>query len=89
MSPTRKEPDTSTYCGRFAVRLRELREEAELSIEELAEQIAKHNDSGRKSPGARAIYQWEQAKSMPPFELLPVIATSLCLKSPRKLIPQN
>ena len=50
MSPARKQPDTSTYAGRFAVHIRELRLKKGLSVEELAE---------RSGIPPTSIYNWE------------------------------
>ena len=78
MSPARKSPDTSTYSGRFAVRLRSLREKAGLTVPQLAELVgAKMN----------TVYSWEQGSRSPNMEDLPIIAEALELKNVRSLIP--
>ncbi len=64
----RKEIDTSTYTGRFAERLKMLREKAGLSVEELAER------SGIPSP---TLYRWEQGAKAPSIERFPELAAAL------------
>ena len=88
MSPAAKAPDQSTYSGRFAARLRMLREKAGLSVDEVVERIAKYNTSGRNSPKLQAIYGWEQSKASPHLDLLPAIAKSLKVKV-RELMPEK
>ncbi len=64
----RKPIDTSTYEGRFAARLKMLREKAGLSVDELAEK------SGIPS---LTLYRWERAERNPPFNDLPQLAESV------------
>ena len=80
MSPARKELDTSTYSGRFAVRLRFLREKAGLSHEELAEKV-----------GVKPItvYTWELGTRAPNIADLPEIADALKLSGIRLLFPNK
>ena len=80
MSPARKSPDTSTYSGRFAVRLRSLREKAGLSVEELADELEISTIS---------VYKWEQGKSAPNVADFLKIAEALQLKSVRTLFPEK
>ena len=80
MSPARKEPDKSTYSGRFAVRLKMLRERAELSVQELAEILEVQSIT---------VYKWEQAKSAPNVADLPKVAEALKLKSVRTIFPEK
>jgi len=57
MSPrARKEVDTSTYGGRFAARLRMLREKAGYSVEQLAE---------ASGVPRTTIFNWESGISKP------------------------
>lgn len=79
MSRKRKEVDTSTYEGRFAVRLRTLREKKKLTVEELAE--------GSGIPAA-TIYTWESARFTPGLGHLPKLAKALQLKV-RTLLPEK
>ena len=80
MARPRKAVDTSTYTGRFAVRLKSLREKAGLSVDELAELL---------EVKVITIYKWEQAKSAPNVADFPKIAESLGLKSIRTLFPEK
>lgn len=64
----KKEVDTSTYAGRFAVRLRELRERAGLSVEKLAA------ESGIPAP---TLFDYESSRRNPSIDRLPAIAIAL------------
>ena len=79
MSPARKEPDTRMYSGRFADRLRTLRERAGLSIEDM---VAKTGIT------QRTLYSYEAGERMPPYDTLPIIAETLGVKV-RTLLPEN
>ena len=68
-----KPVDESTYAGRFAARLRKLRENAGLTGEEMADAITK---AGYKCP-KRTYYDWEACESQPPMNALPFIAQAL------------
>lgn len=89
MSPAHTDPDESSYTGRFGARLRELRLEAGMSVEELAAAIAKNNTSRLNTPTARTIYGWEAGVSSPHIGLFPAISKSLRLRSCRHLIPES
>jgi transcriptional regulator with XRE-family HTH domain len=80
MSPARKEPDTSTYSGRFAVRLRSLREKAGLTHEEVATAM---------SVTLNTIYHWEQGKHFPKPDQLPQLMEILKLKTVWALFPKR
>ena len=79
MSPRqRKEVDTSTYSGRFAVRLRMLRDKT-VSADEFAE----------KHGFARATYySWEIGYATPSFDKLPELAKAFGMPV-RTLIPKE
>ena len=79
MSPARKQPDTSTYSGRFAVRLRSLREKAGLTVEEMSEKTGIH---------WRTLYGWEAGRTEPNFDSLPILAEVLGLE-PRTILPKK
>jgi transcriptional regulator with XRE-family HTH domain len=74
----RKQVDTSTYTGRFAARLKELREKRKLTVEELAEK------SGIPD---KTLYRWEAATHMPSVDKLPELAKALKIKV-RSLLPE-
>lgn len=79
MTPIKREADLSTYAGRFAARLRELREKAGLSQAEFAEKIESNQ---------RTVSNWEVARCAPPLELFPAIASAL-KTSIRNLMPKE
>jgi len=79
MARPRKEIDTSTYTGRFAARLKMLRERAGMSVEELAEQ------SGIP---VQTLYKWERAHSAPAIDRFPELAEALAVKA-RTLLPAD
>lgn len=80
MTPARKEPDQTTYSGRFAVRLRSLREKAKLSPEQVSEAL---------SVSLAAIYHWESGRSRPDVEYYPILAKLYKISSPRTLLPEK
>jgi transcriptional regulator with XRE-family HTH domain len=75
----RKAVDTSTYSGRFAERLRTLREKKKMTVEELAEA------SGIPT---RTLWNWESATSQPIIGQLPQLAQALGVKV-GKLMPDE
>jgi len=80
MSPRKRKPvDTETYEGRFAVRLRTLREKAKLTHEEAAKAL----EVPKKS-----IYNWEAAISVPPLGTFPTLAETYGV-SVRVLMPEK
>lgn len=79
MGRKRKEIDISTYTGRFAVRLRELREAAKLSVEELAEKSGLPKGT---------LYDWESAAKVPGIDRFPMLANALGVK-PGDLLPDE
>jgi len=80
MTPARKEPDANTYSGRFAIRLKQLREKAGLTVPELAERVG---------ISAKTIYNWESGRSEPCQNYYPILSESLGLKNIRSLIPEK
>jgi transcriptional regulator with XRE-family HTH domain len=78
MSRSRKEVDTSTFVGRFAVRLRSLWEKRKMTVEQLAE---------ASGITAATIYDWEKARCNPGIERLPLLAEALQIKV-RTLLPE-
>lgn len=83
MAPAPKEPDKKRYSGRLAARIRFLREEAGLTVEELAEKIT---DAGH-SIATPSLYHWENGNRVPSIDALPAIAKALKLKSVSELLP--
>ena len=77
--PSRKEPDTQKYSGRFAVRLRTLREKAGLTVEDIA---------ALTSIPVQTLYNWERGKRQPPYDALPILAQAYGVKI-RTLLPEN
>lgn len=88
MSPAAKQPDETTYGGRFAARLRILREKSGLSVDEVIERMKKFNSGSKKVPGIQAYYGWEQGSASPHLELLPAIAKAFKVKI-RELLPEK
>jgi transcriptional regulator with XRE-family HTH domain len=78
MAAKKKPADLSSYSGRFAARLRELREKAGLSVEDAA---------GALGVSLRTYYSWESGEYAPPLNKLPDLATTLNLKTVGGLFP--
>ena len=78
--PARKEPDKTTYAGKFAARLRSLREKTGLTPEEFAEKMG---------VTVGTIYHWESAYSFPKVEQLQLLANVLGIKSVKTLFPNG
>ena len=76
----RKTIDTSNYEGRFAARLKELREKKKMTAEELSERIG---------VTVNTVYHWEKAHSFPKCAQLPILAEALKLKNVRLLFPEK
>jgi transcriptional regulator with XRE-family HTH domain len=76
----RKEIDLSTYEGRFAARLRELREKAKLSPEQVAEALG---------VSLAMVYNYEQAIHTPKVSAYPKLAELFKLKTVNSLLPEN
>ena len=78
MARPRKEVDQSTYEGRFAARLKALREKAGLTIKETAEEIGVTAD---------AVYRWESGLNFPRISFFPPLAKLYGLKRGRDILP--
>ena len=76
----RKAIDESTYTGRFAVRLKMLREKRGMSVEELAETL---------EVSQITVYTWELGTRAPNIADLPKIADALELSGIRLLLPNK
>lgn len=85
MSPAARTPDETTYSGRFAARLRMLREKAGLSVDDVVENLR----SQGYQLGERSYYNWESGRAIPPMNVFPLLAQTLKQKTPRSLLPQS
>ena len=81
----KKDPDLSTYSGRFAARLRALRESTGMSGQEFAKALV----SAGYQIAERTYYRWETGVAEPPYDALPVLAKLLKQSSPRLLFPSK
>ena len=79
MSPARVEPNTNIYSGRFAERLRKLREKAGMSIEDLVTATGIPRTT---------LYNWEAGIRMSPVDTYPILAEALGVKV-RTLLPDE
>jgi len=79
MNPARKEPDVSTYSGRFAVRLRTLREKKGLAVQEVADAVGVAKST---------VYHWETGHVAPPVDTYPKLAETFGVKV-RTLFPES
>ena len=72
--PAKKEIDTSTYRGRFAARLRELRGDKDVAA------VLKSLEKSRHGIGRATYYNWESAVTDPPLNTIPALAKALGCK---------
>ena len=80
MSPRpRHTVDTSTYSGRFAERLRQLRDNAELTTRELAE---------KTGIPLSTIQSWDGGRKSPSIDNFPALAKALGV-TVRNLMPKE
>ena len=79
----KKSPDLSSYSGRFAARLRTLREKTGLTGQEFAQALVREG----YQLAERTYYRWETGLAEPPYDALPTLAKLLGQKSPRTLFP--
>ncbi len=80
MMVPKKKPDDSTYSGRFAIRLYELRKKAGLSAEQVAEELG---------VGGNTVLHWEANRRMPPVDTYPILAEIFKLKKVKDLLPEK
>ena len=85
MNPAAVPPDDSTYSGRVAARLKQLRLKAGLTVEEVVEVLAQNG----VSVAARTYYSWESGTREPPLNAWPALAVALQQKCPRTLLPKE
>jgi len=79
MANKRKEVDAKMYSGRFAIRLRKLREKAGLAVED----IVKLTGIPKKT-----LYNWEAGERQPPVDAYPILAKAFGVKV-RTLLPDE
>jgi len=79
MARPRKAIDTSTYTGRFAARLKMLREKTGMSVDELAE---------KSGISRTTLFNWESSIREPLIGQLPQLAEALKIKV-RTLLPTD
>lgn len=80
-----KEPDTTTYSGRVAARIRMLRKRAGMTREQFHAALAKHGLTVALSN----VYAWENGNKGVNPDHYPAIAKALGCKSTRSLLPEN
>ncbi|MBN2024979.1 MAG: helix-turn-helix transcriptional regulator [Pirellulales bacterium] len=73
MGPARKEPDQSTYSGRLAKRMIDLRTKADFSVADVVERMAKAGYEIKDM----AYRHWESNRRQPDLDALPAIAKAL------------
>jgi len=78
--PARKEPDKTTYSGRFAIRLRRLRDSAGLTCDQIANTLGIN---------LATYYRWESGENAPKPDMLPLISQALGLQMTREIFPEN
>jgi len=76
----RKEIDLSSYEGRFAARLKSLREKAKMTAQEAA---------ARMGITEKTVFHWEAARSSPHVSEFPIIAKTYNLKKIKDLFPNE
>lgn len=79
-----KQVDTTTYSGRLAVRIHELRIKSGMTVDQLADAIRAQGFEVKKI----TVYSWERGASSPHVDAFPYIARALGLKSVRALLPE-
>lgn len=67
------EVDSSRYAGRVAVRIRTLRKELGLTVEQLAKNVTKAGYTLAKT----TLYHWENGTREPQLDALPALAKAL------------
>ncbi len=79
-----KPVDTTDFAGRFAARLRMLREDTGMSGTQMAEAVTALGFNCAE----RTYYSWERGRGFPPPNALPVIANILGVTI-RTVFPQS
>ncbi len=78
MTPSRAQPDLSTYAGRFGAHIRAIREKKKLTQLNAAKSIGISSST---------LSLWESGMRFPDVENLPILANTLKLKHVRDLFP--
>ncbi len=78
MTPSRAEPDLTTYAGRFGAHIRTIREKLKLTQQDVADAIGTKEEN---------ISRWESGKATPRFEFIPLLSKTLRLKHVKELFP--
>ena len=76
----RKELDTSTYEGRFAARLKMLRQRAGLTVQQVADELG---------VTLKMVYAYENGTYMPSVAVYPILAKLYNLKKTNALLPEK
>ena len=85
MNPARREPDVSTYSGRLAKRVRQLRDKAGLTAEQVVQRMARF---GYQIP-VQTYYSWEGGHRKIHLDAIPALAKALKLKSLIDIFPRR
>jgi transcriptional regulator with XRE-family HTH domain len=83
--PSEKQPDTSTYSGRVAARIRALRKACDMDREQFRAALAKLGVDVALS----TLYGWENGNTSPDPDRYPAIAKALRCKSVRDFLPER
>ena len=85
MTPARVQPDMETYSGRASNRLRELRDKAELTAEEITKRLTKAGYAIQ----VPKYYHWESGRSKIDLDAIPALVKVLKTKTVGELLPRK
>ena len=85
MTPAPLPPDQQSYTGRFASRLRELRQKNGLTVPDV---VADLQSMGFKATQT-SVYNWESGRAVPPLDVFPLLAKALKLRTVRAILPRD
>lgn len=85
MSPAKKEVDMTTYSGRIAAKIRALREDAGLSVEEVVKNMAKNG----YSVSVPTFYKWENGERKFNLDAIPAFAKAMKIKNLQSIFPEK
>lgn len=83
--PKPKEPDTKTFNGRVAKRLRALRHKRKLSVDAFMAELVKHGVDVNRS----LVYAWENGSKLIHPNNYPAISRALGCKSVKAFLPDE